>query len=113
MIGNDVMSAPLRRAEPSRADQITKLNVALTNELNWFTEMWNKEHRECLMAQRQVEVLQELVQELELVLEGYEAVNDDLLKQVVELTKTHKRSKRKPSTYMKRKSSPKLKDANG
>ena len=103
MVGNDVMSAPLKRTEPSRADQITKLNVALTNELNWFTEMWNKEHRESLMAQRQVEVLQELVQELELVVDGYEAVNDDLMKQVVQLTKTRKNPKRQPSNYMKRK----------
>ena len=103
MIGNDVMSAPLRRKELSRADQITQLNNALTKELNWFTEMWNKERTAYLKARGQVTELAEYVRQLEQVVEGQSGIIDDLKKQVVELTKTHKKPKRQSSNYPKRK----------
>ena len=102
MVGNDVMSAPLKRTEPSRADQITQLNSALTRELNWFTEMWNKERTSYLEAKGQALALAEHVKQLEQMVEGQEGVIADLKKQVVEFTKTHKKPKRQASNYPKR-----------
>ena len=105
MVGHDVMSPPLKAVRVNRANKVTELNSALTKELNWFTEMWNKERTAYLEAKGQVAFLAEHIKQLEQMVEEQSGIIDDLKKQVVELTKTHKKPKRQPSNYMKHKTS--------
>ena len=99
MIGNDIMSPPLRKVEG--ADRIDALNSSLTRELNWFSDMWNEERTAYLSERGKNIELEEKVRELESTVSHYTNVVADLKTEIQTLTKTRNLSKRQKSNYKK------------
>lgn len=99
MVGNDVMSPPLRKS--GSADRIQALNSSLTRELNWFTEMWNEERTAYLTERGKNIELQDRIRELESTVSHYTNVVSDLKTDIHALTKSRKLAKRQKSNFKK------------
>ena len=99
MVGNDVMSPPLRKS--GRTDRIQALNDSLTRELNWFSDMWNVERTAYLTERGKNIELQERVKELESTVSHYTNIVTDLKTDLQALTKTRRLPKRQQANYKK------------
>ena len=99
MVGNDVMSPPLRKV--GRADRIQALNSSLTRELNWFSDMWNEERTAHLSERGKNMELQERIKELESTVSHYTNIVTDLKTDIQVLSKSRKLAKRQKSNYKK------------
>ena len=99
MVGNDVMSPPLRKSKG--IDRIQELNNSLTRELNWFSAMWNEERTAYLSERGKNIELQEQIKELESTVSHYTNIVTDLKTDIQVLSKSRKLAKRHKPNYKK------------